>query len=85
MSFLDHPLMRKYFGCAHVQPYYNSCGGDCNAEMADRILQAMQEPIKEGDRVIYVSSTGHVSEDIAKTDGSGESFHPYALCVKGPR
>lgn len=46
-SLLDNELMQKYFGAAGKDDYERAC---CTAF---NILQAMQEPIRKGDRYLF--------------------------------
>lgn len=65
MNILDHELVRKYFaGCDHASDSFNS-GCLCRLNYAAKILRAMQQPIREGDRMLRVASTGFVDDQTA--------------------
>lgn len=65
MNILDNELVRKYFaGCDHASDSFNS-GCLCRLNYAAKILRAMQQPIREGDRMLRVASTGFVDDQTA--------------------
>lgn len=79
---LAHDLVRKYFGCQCL-PEQNMLGNHhlkhCSQEaMALRILTAMQENIKLGERYLHIASHGAeggiVEGDGLQTDGFHGSF-----------
>lgn len=55
MNLLENELVKKYFGNRH-----ESCPPGCNygheEKMAYRILAAMQEPIKKGERYLFIQN-----------------------------
>lgn len=75
-SLLDHELVRKYFG--DDSDNYRSLG-PVEDRISARILTAMQEPIRKGER--YLKNISHPTDwyvyDNQSTDIFG--FHPYAL------
>lgn len=63
-SILENELVRKYFGCNPELNYPH----DCQALMALRVLTAMQEPIKKGERYLDVLRDLTIDERVAETD-----------------
>ncbi len=78
-SLLENELVLKYFGCCdetpepekHTLPHMGWEGA-----MARRVLRAMQEPIKKGDKIIEWHQLG-VIETIAMFDM--HEYHPINL------
>ena len=66
----DNELVKKYFtGEYGVKAY-----------MADTILRAMQEPIREGERYIYVDNLGHMHEEVCELEAENSyPWHPNVL------
>jgi hypothetical protein len=61
MNLLDNELIKKYFGSRH-----ESCPPECNygheEKMASRILAAMEEPIKNGDKYLDIHDLSNVKK-----------------------
>ncbi len=78
MNLLDNDLVRRYFGCQHAEGSICDCvAGD----MPCKILTAMQEPIRKGERYLkwdsefeWVNRCNNFVEELEKP-----GFHPYAL------
>lgn len=69
-SILGNPLVLKYF-CVESGP-------DCKENMALRVLEATQEPVKIGQKYLYITSDNQWHEHTASVDSldySG-SWHP---------
>ena len=57
MTLLDNELVRKYFGCQDCQEGNSEHVEKlCHEGMALKILRAMQEPIKKGERYLLIDS-----------------------------
>jgi hypothetical protein len=54
MNILDHELVKKYFGCSPELNYPH----DCLEFRSKRVLDAMQQPIKKGERYLEVNRMG---------------------------
>lgn len=82
-SILDNELVKKYFGCGCFNPN-RTCPaiGNCKDEMAGNVLRAMQEPIKNGDRVLFMNTSGDVKEDTAASVCLPLTFH--GTCLRLP-
>lgn len=73
MSILENELVQKYFGC----------GGDplCTpGHTEERVLHAMEVPIKSGDSYLCIYSNGNIIEVIA-FENFGYNCHPDALRI----
>lgn len=57
MNILENQLVKKYFGCYAFEIKCTN-GNEYLEHMAYRILQAMQEPIKKGERCLFVDKYG---------------------------
>lgn len=78
MDLLEHPLIKAYF----VENHLGHKDGMCDDLVALRIIQAMQQPIKKGERYLMhrqipdmFGETTFDGEDIYNVAG----FHPFAL------
>lgn len=76
MSILDNELVREYFG--QWTDRKNSRETQFYEQMSLRVIEAMQQPIKKGDKYLSLIVPGTVSEQVAEV-GTLEDFHPYAL------
>lgn len=65
-SILDNPLVLRYFGCDGLEhtpsnkAYTHWCqthGSGCEPFISERILQAMQEPIRKGEKYLDLSNS----------------------------
>jgi len=83
MTLLDHPLVRKYFGCDMTK-----CGhfgtAVCQQAISHHILLSMQKPIKKGDKYLDVPDfTSDVTDEIKVCTLNNPSdsviSHPYLL------
>lgn len=79
MTILDNELVRKYFGCVKINKnqYCDCLMGSCRESMALRVNEAMQTPIRKGER--YISLDGIV-EMIAEIDMMESHFY----CLRLP-
>lgn len=75
-SLLDNALVLKYFGCE--EGFYS---GDTRQDRAYRVLQAMEQPINLGDKVIYCTGVlgGQPLEGMAREIWKEGDFHPHTL------
>lgn len=83
MTILDNELVRKYFGCRAVctEAHFINVGYDEHERcMSFRILAAMQQPIRKGERYLWWFSD-KVEEKISDVDSLGcdETAHPHCL------
>lgn len=85
MNLLENPLILKYFGCPPEHNHYHQeTVQRCKESLAFKILTAMQEPVKKGDRYIVTHDDGNTwSEDkraneFLPTDYDGY-WHPNVL------
>jgi len=78
MSLLDNELVKRYFGC----PWHNhkddkACGSQESTAL--RILKAMEEPIRSGDRLLVYSEEGQEwIEDFAFKNAA---YYPVHLMI----
>lgn len=70
MNLLDNPLVRKYF----INESYMGNGEAC----AEKVLLAMQAPIRDGDRYIALWNDEYL-ESTAEEKEWQDGFHPYYL------
>lgn len=77
-SLLDNELVRRYFGCDIVQGPFkcDSDGRHCHEEWAYRVLLAMQEPIKKGERYLHSENAGKTWEE-GQHGGAYWQLQPY--------
>ena len=71
MTLLDDPLIKKYFGCFKKEGeiHEHSYVDECSAQVAFHILAAMQEPIKKGERMLFLPGNHNpISEEVAGDD-----------------
>ena len=78
MNLLDNELVKKYFACDVIKgPWCGICGTGhpytCG-RVALRILDSMQQPIKNGERYLRAYNDGKVVECVL-SDGSYDLFH----------
>ena len=74
MTLLENELVKTYFGCP---PNLRACyHHDCEAEMALRVVQAMEGPIKKGEWILQ-QVCGSVRETTCEVDQTG--FHGHLL------
>lgn len=75
MNILDNELVRRYFwcnpGCESWESHYS--------HMAHRVLLAMQEPIRKGERYLYWSLDYPESWVEQTQTNDDDSFHPLKL------
>lgn len=84
MNILENELVKKYFGiyhCEHLARLMREPGTLCEFCMSRNILQAMQEPINEGDLLLELGSRveGYKNKTITATDSGYGVMHPYFL------
>ena len=70
MNILDNELVQKYFGDSVPDDY---------GDMAMRILQAMQEPIKKGERSLVFSGNSFYEVEATEDREPYGEFHPQQL------
>lgn len=77
-NLLENQLVRKYFACESFGGH-KLCTkqGYCKQYMAYRIIQAMQEPIKSGEKMLELYHDGRVVEEISV--GNHNQFHSWFL------
>lgn len=63
MNILENSLVVKYFGCGCKAEKTN-----CPERMAYRVLQAMQEPIRKGEKFLSLYADGTLNEAMADKD-----------------
>lgn len=73
MTLLDNELVQRYFGCTGKDDYERA------SATAFLILQAMQEPIKKGDKYLRIDEINGVYEMVLDRDFNFPSFHPFNL------
>lgn len=79
MTLLENELVRKYFGaCEHGDSLTSPCL--CRFGYASRVLEAMQEPMKKGDKYLAWDIHGAWMEKVSP-NGTADfvTFHPYDL------
>lgn len=80
IQILEHPLVRKYFGIEGMdqglQKFYKSENYHPDAVLAINVLDAMQQPIRKGERALQIYNCP-VHEEVIAEDYVG--FHPYLL------
>lgn len=79
-SILDNELVKKYFGCKA----WGGCPDDEDEHIALRVILAMQEPIKKGDKYLDIQPRGVIeqgvfSELIWKDMDCKNAWHPHKL------
>src|ERR1700680_3587306 len=77
VDLLNDPLIRKYFG-----DIPNCKPSEYPMAVAYRVLLAMQEPIRKGERYLYIDSLNGliVQEKMLKGEVVGiPAFHPFYL------
>lgn len=70
-NILDNALIRKYFGCGKDKGNLHNHGMylECDMEMAKHVLTAMQEPIRKGERYLFLwRDKGYIDDDRASGD-----------------
>ena len=75
MNVLDNELVRKYFGCQHKANGRNLLCDCVAGDAPQKILDAMQQPIREGERYLYLGYTLNFQEQTSKSDWDTQ-FHP---------
>lgn len=81
MNLLDNELVRKYFGCECEGPHSYKKMGSCSLIMSGHIIQAMQQPIRKGEKYldlnyskVVVAQSGFLSESMVLSN-----WHPSVL------
>lgn len=79
MGLLDSPLVRKYFGCDNIGCIMlgESIEKFKIFHMAFRVLEAMEQPIKKGDKLLVIGTDSLIYETNAIKDHDG--IHPFDL------
>lgn len=75
MNILENELVKKYFACDPQAGCFHKESQACEAAKAYGILRAMQEPIKKGERRLYVDGMGAVWDGIHPVDINPD-YHP---------
>lgn len=82
MRLLENELVRKYFECQDVTEHH--VAGVCE-RMALRVLEAMEQPIKKGEKYLAskdtydVTTYGNFTEVRVNEDDISGYFHPYLI------
>lgn len=76
-SMLDNELVQKYFACKDHGQFRHEC-------IANRVLIAMQQPIRKGERYLNLMPNGNIEEGlfsgmIWKDASCEQSYHPHFL------
>lgn len=77
MNPLENEKVKEFFGCPTGKAFCCSwCeNGDPCGYMAIRVLQAMSEPVKEGELYLAISEYGVVRGPLAFTSSDNWKFH----------
>lgn len=83
MTLLDEAQVKKYFGCdepcrRRCLEGRMECGEECMPSRALRVLRAMQEPIREGERYLLIDCEV-ICEKVAEFDTLNHTKHLGAL------
>lgn len=77
MSIMDNELVQTYFGTVHTG-CPNGCSYDHFEASAKRILEAMHQPINEGERYLFILPNGYVIEETSFGEHT-HTVHPDTL------
>lgn len=89
-SILDNELVKKYFGCCpeftcavnHYRKDKPETWIDYRC-ISERIIRAMQEPIRKGERILLTHDNGKTWEETTMAGQADEPFHPNCLRLPG--
>lgn len=83
MSILDNELVKRYFCCKQPCPdgALAQHPGTCRAVASERVLDAMQQPINEWDKVLELETDGRIREKVAddRWKNCYQNFHGFWL------
>jgi hypothetical protein len=71
MNILDNELVRKYFGCQHKANGRNLICDCVAGDAPQKILEAMQQPIRKGEYILQIMPSGEIHDKNAWVDYDG--------------
>jgi hypothetical protein len=75
----ENELVKKYWPCFFSSCSYEGCGDACEGRKSIQILRAMCQPIKRGERYIFVGNNGIMKENDGGFQMDLNEFHPHVL------
>lgn len=84
MSILNNELVRRYFSCGTHSGGCICPEGRHNLVLAYAVLNAMEEPIKIGDKLLRIIHADRVEEYTAKIDAESGFDHGSIVCLRLP-